>query len=421
MSEPSPDRHPEKSHSNLNLSSLLSIVTLLGVSGILFYLAFSEPIAAGPFMFSAVAFILIWPIRQHPVAKSLMYGFVFILLYYIISELRIVLIPFVVSFMIAYLMAPIMDWFRRFKVPSAVAALLVTLIFLGILVFSVVLIGPIVGEQMKSLANQWTTIHNFIPNLLNEPEVRKVILGFGIDPNVISFKYTHGFIPALENAFFNSDGLISSVPMVATIIINTIISLVFLPFLLFYFMKDYEDLVGKFRGLIPDERRQFAEFHSKKLQRIISTYVRGQLLIALIGSIMCLVPFLIFSVPYALVLAIGFLIFSLIPYVGVILMLFLGVLFSSTSSDFIFHATVIGITFLTVTGIQNFILTPKILGDQVGLHPVFLILSISVFGYFLGALGMLIAIPLTAAINVYFKDWLATKNRQFAERQGFKQ
>lgn len=421
MSDQKPQPNSDKPDFQLTVSSLLSLVTLIGVSGILFFIAYSEPISAGPFMFSAVAFILTWPIRQHPVAKSLLYAFAFVLLYYIISELRVVLIPFVVSFMIAYLMAPVMEWLRRFKIPSAVAALLVTLIFFGILIFSVILIGPIVGEQAKSLANQWTSIHDFIPNLLNEPEIRKVILGFGIDPNVISYKYTHVFLPAIENSFFNSEGLISSVPMMASIIINTIISLIFLPFLLFYFMRDFEDLVGRFRGLIPDEKLGFAEYHSRKLQRIIATYVRGQLLIALIGAAMCLVPFLIFSVPYALVLAIGFLIFSLIPYVGVILMLILGVLFSSTSPDFGFHATVIGITFLTVTGIQNFVLTPKILGDQVGLHPVFLILSISIFGYFLGALGMLIAIPLTAAINVYFKDWLATKNRQFAERQGINQ
>lgn len=397
-------------------AGFLPVVLLLAAAGLLFFIALSEPISAGPFMLTALAMILIWPVRQEPIAKSLMYAFGFLLVFYIISELRVVLIPFVISFMIAYLMAPIMEYFRKFRVPPAVAALLVTLIFIGILVFSVLLVGPVVGEQAKAIVSQWTAIHDFIPRLLSEPEIRRILLNFGLDPNVLIYKYTYILLPGLQEALFNSDGLVSSVPMMANILVNTVISLVFLPFLLFYFMRDYEELVSRFRGLIPDEKQEFAVFHARKLQRIIATYVRGQLLIALIGAVLCLIPFWLFSVPYPVVLSIGFLVLSLVPYVGVILILVLGILFSSTSPDFGFHAAVIVITFLTVTGIQNFVLTPQILGDQVGLHPVFLILSISVFGYFLGALGMLIAIPLTAAINVYFKDWLELKNRQFAER-----
>ncbi|NUQ81111.1 MAG: AI-2E family transporter [Bacteroidetes bacterium] len=395
---------------------LLAMVAMVAACVILIAIAFLIPVETGPFVLSGLIAIILWPHKHHQAARSILYALVFILLIYIISELRIVLVPFIISFMVAYLMAPIMSWLRHFRIPAGLAAMLVTLIFLGGLTLVGFGIGPILIDQVKSLSTHAKSISEFIPSLLADPEVRSVLMNLGLDPTVILTKYNTQLIPSLQNYLFDSDGLVTNFPTLLNVVANVVLMLVFLPFLLFYFMRDYEELIHRFQGFIPDERREWVEFHSRKLQQIIATYVRGQLLIAFIGGVICLVPFLIFSTPYALVLSIGFLFLSLVPYVGVILMLVIGVLLCTSSPNFLFHATVVVATFLGSSAIQNFILTPKILGDRVGLHPVILLLSISIFGYFLGMLGLLIAIPLTAALNTYFKDWLEIKNQEFARQ-----
>lgn len=374
-------------------------------------------LSAGPFLYASVTAILLYPFRSVSAVKSIYIALIFVLVIYIIRELQTVLVPFVVSFMVAYIVAPLMGYFRKFKIPSTISAMIVTAIFVGSVVFMVFLFGPLLSNQIQSLYKQLNFLFNYIPNMINEPEVRSILLNLGIDPYQVKSQITSNLFPEIKSFIISHLGVLNNVVTALSWILNIVVSLILIPFLLFYFLKDYEELLLKFKGFIPDDRREFFKFHSIKLQQIIATYVRGQLLIALIGGVIAFIPFILFGVPYAFMLGVFYIFLSLIPYVGVIITIVIGILVSSTSGDFMGNAVLITSVLLIVAGIQNFILAPKILGDQVGLHPVVLILSISVFGYFLGILGMLLAIPITAAINVYFRDWLDNRNQHFALRK----
>lgn len=369
---------------------------------------------AGPFLLGSVISILLWPFRSIQSVKAIYYAVGFVLVVYIVRELQVVLVPFVVSFIVAYLVAPIMDFLRKAKIPSGIAAFIVTALFVSILSLLLFLVGPLLGNQLQSLYKQINQWFVYLPKLLNEPDVRGIFVNLGIDPIQLKNQLTKSLFPEFKTFIVAHIGVMNDLVGVMGWIVNIVVSLLLIPFLLFYFLKDYEELVNKFNGLVPNDKRDFLNFHSQKLQNIISTYVRGQLLIAVIGGFIVMVTLLIYDIEFAVILAVFYTFLSLIPYIGVLIMMVFGVIISSSAPDFISMVTIITGTILVTAGIQTFILTPKILGDQVGLHPVILILSISIFGYFLGILGMLIAIPITAAINVYFRDWLDERNLQYA-------
>lgn len=404
-------------NSESNTSPVVMTITLLTACVALIILVTGDWFEAGPFLLGTVITILLWPFRAISGIKAIYYAVGFLLIVYIVRELQVVLVPFVVSFIVAYLVAPIMDFFRRNKIPSGVAAFLVTGIFVAVMVMIVFGLGPLLGSQIQLLykqINQWFLL---IPSWLNQQDVRTIFMSLGIDPVQLKNQMVSNLYPEVKAFILAHIGMMNDLVSMMGMLVNILVSLLLIPFLLFYFLKDYQELANKFKGLIPDEKRISYSTHSRKLQKIISTYVRGQLLIAFIGSLIVLIALLINQVEFAVTLAVFYMFLSLIPYIGVFIMIVFGVIISSSAPDFLTMVIIITSTFLITAGIQTFILTPKILGDQVGLHPVILILSISIFGYFLGILGMLIAIPLTAAINVYLRDWLDEKNLQYSWNQ----
>jgi predicted PurR-regulated permease PerM len=167
-----------------------------------------------------------------------------------------------------------------------------------------------------------------------------------------------------------------------------------------YLLKDFDGLVTAARELIPPRYRPKAVEIFTKIDHQLRSFVRGQVTVCLFLGMFYAVGLLICDVPFALLIALFGTVASLIPYLGVAMTVIpaLGMVFLRHGLDW--HIVGVIGTFVLAQGLEGNILTPKVVGDQVGLHPVWVILAIMVFGSALGFLGVLIAVPLAAALKV---------------------
>jgi predicted PurR-regulated permease PerM len=167
-----------------------------------------------------------------------------------------------------------------------------------------------------------------------------------------------------------------------------------------YLLKDFDGLVTSARELVPPRYRPKTVDIFQKIDHQLRSFLRGQVTVCLFLGAFYAVGLLICDVPFALLIALFGTLASLVPYLGVAMTVVpaLGMVFLRHGLDW--HIVGVITTFVLAQGLEGNILTPKIVGDQIGLHPVWVILAIMVFGSALGFLGVLIAVPLAAALKV---------------------
>jgi predicted PurR-regulated permease PerM len=174
-----------------------------------------------------------------------------------------------------------------------------------------------------------------------------------------------------------------------------------------YLLKDFDPLKATARTLIPPRYAPKTLSIFGKIDVQLRSFLRGQTTVCVLLGLMYTIGFLICGVPFAIVIGMFSVVASFIPFVGVATTAVLGILLTLLQYGIDWH--IIGV--LIVVGIAQFmegnILTPRIVGDQVGLNPVWVILAIMVFGNFLGFLGLLLAVPIAAALKVLVLEGVA--------------
>jgi predicted PurR-regulated permease PerM len=196
--------------------------------------------------------------------------------------------------------------------------------------------------------------------------------------------------------------VVTGVSSLALHVINAVI----VPFLVFYLLLDYPSITRRFLGFVPTGRRDRLAARLGKVDSVLGRYIRGAILVALIqGTISTLVLWFI-GVRYPLVLGIMTAILNFIPYLGLLTTMLVASIVAVLSGEPAL-ARVAGVVVLYFSQklLEATVLGPKIIGAQVGLHPVLLILCLLVFGYFLGFIGLLIAVPATALLVVGLNEW----------------
>jgi predicted PurR-regulated permease PerM len=195
-------------------------------------------------------------------------------------------------------------------------------------------------------------------------------------------------------------GLLSGVTAVLLQVINAVI----IPFLVFYLLKDFPQIGERFYRFFSRARQARARDLVGRIVVVLGRYIRG----AVSATVLWMI-----GVRYALVLGLMTSVLNFIPYVGLMISLVVASLVALVSGDPVV-SKVIGVVVLYLGQklLEATVLSPKIIGPQVGLHPVVLILSLMVFGYFLGFIGLLIAVPATALLLMVWEGWEAKRDRE---------
>ncbi len=364
-----------------------------------------------PFLILFITLFVLYHYRYLDVARKLIWLSILIFFIWILYELRNILLPFVISILLAYLFNPAISYFENKNIKRWLSSLLVIMTLIIIIATLIILVLPPAFNQFNNLIYVITDLTKELVIKIKDGSIFIWLEKYGVPTNLSRDVIMQQLTPKLEllikdflNAILN---FISSVSAVITQIINILI----VPFLTFYLLKDFVKLKNLVKSWIPELYRKITIDYYKEVDDLIGRYLRGAILVAFIHGILASVLLWIFGIKYSLVLGMVAGLLSLIPYIGLLISLSLSLFIALFSGDPVWLKILfVLITYGVLQILEASVISPNILGKQVGLHPVLLILCLLVFGYFLGFVGLLIAVPTTALILMSVKFYFQQKN-----------
>ncbi len=311
------------------------------------------------------------------------------------------LTPLVAALVIAYLFDPLIDRFEARGIARSVA-ILILLAGIGIALFGVAFfLIPAMQRDVAALAeNLPTALRDGLSGL--GPRLQEQ---FGITlPRSIA-----DAIETLRSGEFEIPldairGLLERVVTGVTGTVGALVSLLLIPVLAYYMLVEFDRIRLAVLDLVPRDYQEMVATEAARVDVLISGFIRGQLTVCLLLGILYAVGFTVIGIDLAIVIGVASGLLAIIPYVGgaVALTAAAGMALLQYGVD-IHLALVVGWYFL-VQGLEGFVLTPKIVGGSLGMHPVTVIVALLIGGDLLGFLGLLIAVPLAAVVQVFLQD-----------------
>ncbi len=303
-----------------------------------------------------------------------------------------VILPFVLGGAVAYCLDPIADSLERMGLPRVAATIVITLAAVLVFLISALLILPVLVQQLTDLV---ATLPDLVESLRQKLITRFPAL---LEPDSQLYKSLAGLGESLRNkGGAVLEGLLSS----AAGLINIVVLIVLVPVITFYLLMDWDRMVASLDDLLPRDHAPTIRRLAREIDRTLSSFIRGQGLVMLSLGTFYAVALMAVGLHFGLV--VGFIagLISFIPYVGAIVggALAFGLALFQFWGEWGWLAAVVAI-FLAGQFLEGNILTPNLVGSSVGLHPVWLIFALSAFGSLFGFVGMLVAVPLAAALGV---------------------
>ena len=325
---------------------------------------------------------------------------VFILMLWLLSG---ILLPFVAGLAIAYLLNPLADRIVKLGVNRMIAALLIIGVAVLAFIAVILLVAPLVGSQLSSFID---TIPGYVSKLQtmisdqSRPWMQK-LLGAGFSPQKsLGDLVTQGmgWITAfLKSLWSGGQALVS---LFSLIVVTPVVA--------FYLIYDWHRMVRTVDSWIPVHQRETVHALAREIDATISGYVRGQAAVCLILGTFYAVTLTLSGLNFGLLIGLISGLVTFIPYVGSMtgLVLSVGVAVAQFWPHYTSIVIVLGI-FLIGQFLEGNVLSPKLVGESVGLHPVWVIFALLAFGYLFGFVGLLVAVPLAATIGVLCRFALA--------------
>jgi predicted PurR-regulated permease PerM len=320
---------------------------------------------------------------------------VFVLLLWILSE---VLLPFVAGMALAYFLNPLADRLERLGMSRLPATLLVTSLFVLVFLAAALVIIPVLGAQLISFLERVPEYFSRIREVIMTDEdlawLRRMI---GDDTGGLKESVTDIVGKGATWAGTFMQGLWTGgralVSLAAVLVVTPIVTL--------YLLLDWHRMIGKVDSWLPREHRDTIRSLAREIDWALSGFVRGQALVSLILGTFYAIALTAAGLNFSLLIGFGAGLLNFVPYLGSTIGLLIagGVALAQFWPDWISVAIIVGI-FFAGQFVEGYFLQPKLVGDRVGLHPVWLIFALFAFGYLLGFVGLLIAVPLAAAIGV---------------------
>ncbi len=386
----------------------LSRYLILGLStlAVIFFAFEIHPFLNPLILFLLLVFTL-YPLRENTYAKRLLWITVIFFALWFMNMMTGLLAPFIFAFLLAYLFEPFMNWLCDKRVPRWLASIVITLIGTVGLILIVVLIVPEVSRQISALLILSKKLPDKLIEWVRALTSIELLEKLNIDLTIIEtelkeiIKSKVGDVGKITASFATT--VAQSIPKLISIIFNIIL----IPILSFYFLNDFENIKSSFYKVVPKIYMTSIHKYLELAGSIFRQYLRGYLIIMTIEILLYIGIFTLIGLKYPLVLGIvaGAMLF--VPYIGIFISISLTlivILIGSPSygQPILFSA----IAYTVMQSLENFIFIPKIVGERVNLNPILIFLSIILFSYFIGFMGILIAIPVTAFIVAVYKHEL---------------
>lgn len=326
---------------------------------------------------------------------------------------RGILLPFVAGMGLAYCLDPIADWFERRGFSRMMATVVILFVFLIIFILSLIIIIPLLGAQTANFIER-------LPGLASQLQMRLSEINAGWLERVIGddrATMQQSFSELLKEGAGWLTGLLKSVWSGGQALLDIAGLFVVTPVVAFYLLYDWDRMVAKVNSWLPRDNADVVRQLADEINVALAGFVRGQGLVCLLLGGFYAIGLSLAGLNFGLLIGLLAGLLSFIPYVGSItgFLLSIGVALVQFWPDY-FSIILIAVIFAVGQFLEGNVLQPRLVGRSVGLHPVWLMFALFAFGSLFGFVGLLVAVPLAAAVGVLVRFGL----KQYLESRFYK-
>nr|WP_308315065.1 AI-2E family transporter [Bacillus sp. M6-12] len=303
--------------------------------------------------------------------------------------------PFLISGVLFYLLRPIVFFLHDRKVPKTLSILLIYLLVIGLGITAVLLVGPELQKQTKSLIDNSPKLIETMQTKTNELKESQWFSRFQeneyltVDSiNTRISEYFKSNVSDIGSKVSNAFGMLTSI---ITVIVTV-------PFIVFYLLKDGEGASSNVLKFLPYFQAEEAKKIVRDMDSALSSYIQGQAIVSFIVGVMMYIGYLIIGLDYSLILAFIAMLTNVIPFIGPFIAIVPALAIAFMTSPFM--ALKVVIVAVIVQQIDGNVSSPLIMGRKLDLHPLTIILLLLVAGNMAGLVGMIVAVPVYAVLKV---------------------
>ena len=306
--------------------------------------------------------------------------------------LRTILLPFVIGIAVAYFLDPVVDKLEERKWNRSLATLFTLFVFLALVIFLVFLLVPVLANQLKNFAQFLPIVKDKLQLII---DAVAGILNNKVDAKVLD-------VPASGLIKWSTKmlgGVIDGGAAIADLLSLFLIT----PLVAFYLLRDWDLIVEKVYDWFPIRHKDTLQEQLNEIDKKLAAFVRGQGTVCLILASYYAITLTMTGLEFGVVIGVFAGLISFVPFVGAIFGGLLSIGLAYLQFEAWTNIVIIAGIFILGQILEGYILTPKFIGEAVGLHPVWVIFSLLAGGALFGFLGVLLALPMAAIVGVLFR------------------
>jgi predicted PurR-regulated permease PerM len=319
---------------------------------------------------------------------------VFFSLIYLLSD---ILLPFVAGMILAYLLDPVADFLERHGFPRWVAAGLITLLATTVVISALLLLVPLLQSQIVDFADR---LPNYIELLREKAVALLAAVQSQVTPEEMASIREKIGGAAGPNALAWIGNLVTKVWGGGVALLNLLSLLVITPIVMFYLLRDWDGVVETIENWVPRQLAPVVREKTIEIDDVLSGFLRGQFTVCLLLGVLYAIGLSVVGLDFGLIIGFVTGLISFVPYFGMLIGFALGLgVAIAQFSEWQPIAMVAGV-FVVGQFLEGNFITPKLVGDRIGLHPAWIMFALLAGGALFGFTGILIAVPMAAVVGV---------------------
>ncbi len=359
-----------------------------------------------PFLFFWILVLVLLPFRGMPGYGLLVFMAAILTVYWLLATTGFLLAPFVLGFLFAYVLDPLVDALVERRVARTAAIFLLALPVAGAGTAAVLYGIPALVGQVDELVQAAPELVARVGGWFGG--VREILAGIpgldeeaipdlaNLDPEQVVAFLQERREQLASRAWQGVLGLGRGLGSAATVAGYVVLT----PVLTFYLLRDYDRILGWLRGLLPRGREAEIVDLAQEYDVLLSRYLRGQLTVALIIGVLTAGLLFVLRFPYPLLLGALAGVMGFIPFLGLVLSIIPAVIVALVSGSVLVSLLKVAVVYGSVQILDGSVISPRIVGVSVGLHPVWIVLALSVGGFFFGFVGLMIGVPVAVGVKL---------------------
>ncbi|MDO8226446.1 AI-2E family transporter [Bacillus cabrialesii] len=333
----------------------------------------------------------------------------------IIVLLKTISLPIILTGIVFYLLNPIVDFLERRRIRRIYSILLLYLLIIGLITITIVSIIPFLKEQIMSLIDNIPRYVDIVENqtkqLIGSNFVNQAQQTMNINISDLATKVSDQAATIVNSTFTGVGNFIGALTEI-------IISIVTVPFILFYLLKDGKKLPVYILKFVPTRLKEQTYTVLSEMNHRLSSYIRGQIIVSFCIGFLLFIGYLIIGLDYASLLAIIAACTSIVPYLGPTIAITPAIIIAIVTSPLMLLKLVIVWTIVQL--IEGKLISPQIMGKNLHIHPITIIFLLLTAGKLFGVVGIILAIPgyaVAKVITTHLFDWFKMRSHLYDEEK----